>query len=235
MGRYDALLTASLRELKLEELKAIPDDSEINHTFSQNFQIKMESIFSSLGEKALPAKASAHTVLKKAAVFILCFLMTATGIIMFDDEARADFYNAVTFIYEEYIKFGFRKGELSSADFTDIENVELTYIPEGFALKETSGLYEAKEYAYSDTESTFYVNVALNDGLSVITDKDKENIEKISVSGRDSYLICGENNGKPYSTLIITGNKITVTVYGQINREEIIRVGEGLKEKRKTP
>ena len=53
---------------------------------------------------------------------------------------------------------------------------------------------------------------------------------KINISGRDAYLISGKNNGKPYSTLIITGNKITVTIYGQLDRDEIIKVGQSLKE-----
>ena len=99
-------------------------------------------------------------------------------------------------------------------------------------MKEKYDEYEAVGYRYENTKEnlTYDIYVSLNDGLSVHTDKDKNNIEEILISGRDSYLISGENEGKPYSTLIITGNKITVTVYGQLDREEIIKIGESLRE-----
>lgn len=230
MGRYDALLTASLRELKLEELKEIPADSEINHTFSRDFQEKMEIIFSSVGEKSYYANRTTHIIIKKAAVFIICFIMTAFSIIMLNDEARANFYNAVSFIYEEYIKFGFLTDEKASSDFRNIEDVEITYTPEGFTLRETLGIYEAREYVYSCADRSFSVNVAFNDGLSVITDKNDSTVKETTVNDREAYIIYAKDEAE-YGTVIITGSVITVTIYGQLQESELLKVAHGIQKK----
>ena len=227
MGRYDALLTASLRELKLDEIKEIPDDSEINHTFSHDFQKKMEKLFLSVDEKAVSSDRTTLYIVKKAAVFVLCFIMAAFSIIMSNDEARASLYNAIAFIYEEYIQFGFLTDEASAEDFSSIEEVDITYIPEGFTLKEALGIYEAKEYVYSKEDKAFSVNISLNDGLSVITDKNKSSAEKTKINGREAYIIYSENEAE-YGTVIITGPKVTVTVYGYLERDELLKVAEGI-------
>ena len=151
---------------------------------------------------------------------------------MIRPQARADFKNAVMEFYENHIKFYFVSGDETSIDFSSYENITADYMPQGFTLKEKYDEYEAVGYRYENEEEdlTYDIYVSLNNGLAVHTDKDKNNIEEINISGRDAYLISGENNGKPYSTLIITGNKITVTIYGQLGREEIIKVGQSLKE-----
>ena len=142
------------------------------------------------------------------------------------EEQKKELEDKVTFIEK------LEKYEPVSGDFTNYENITAAYVPRDFTLKEKYEEYEAVGYRYeNEADGLVYdVYVSLNDGLAVHTDKDKNNVENIKVSGRDAYLIAGENEGKPYSTLIITGNKITVTVYGQLTREEIIKVGESLKE-----
>ena len=102
MERYDVLMTVSLKELKFEEIKEIPDDSEINHTFSQDFQSKMDKLFSSVGKATVSSNTSIHSLTRKIAVFILCITTAIFSMIMLNEDVRANFYNTVTFIYEEY-------------------------------------------------------------------------------------------------------------------------------------
>ena len=227
----DAMLASALIKVKSCEVSSIPDDSEINHTFSDDFEKKMNRLISSLDKKEKSISFFRNT-LSKAAVIILTFCIGTFSLIMVSPQARADFKNAVMEFYETHIKFYFITGDTSSADFTDYENITAGYIPQGFTLKEKYDEFEAVGYRYENAEEnlTYDIYVSLNDGLSVHTDKDKNNVEEIRVSGRDAYLITGENENKPYSTLIVTGGRITVTVYGQLDREEIIRVGESLKE-----
>lgn len=227
----DAMLASALIKVKNLDISSIPDDSEIYHTFSADFEKKMDKLISSFDKNKINASVL-RNILTKAAVIILTLCIGIFSLIMISPQARADFRNAIMEFYENHIKFYFISGDETLRDFSSYENIYADYIPQGFILKEQYDEYEAVGYRYENAEENLVYNiyVSLNDGLSVHTDKNKNNIEEINISGRDAYLISGENEGKPYSTLIITGNKITVTIYGHLDKEEIIKVGESLKE-----
>ncbi len=228
----DAMLASALIRVKNYDISSIPDDSEIDHTFSKDFEKRMDKLIASFDKKE-KSISFFRNALSRAAVIILTLCIGAFSLIMISPQARADFKNAVMEFYETHIKFYFATADETSIDFRNYESIYADYIPQGFTLKEKNEEYEAVGYRYENTDKnlTYDIYVSLNDGLSVLTDKDKENIREIRISGRDAYLISGENDGKPYSTLIITGNKITVTVYGQLTEEEIIKIGESVKEK----
>lgn len=231
MELSDAMLASALNKVKNYDVSSIPDNNEIDHTFSADFEKRMNKLISSFDKKEKNISFF-RNALTKAAVIIITLCIGAFSIVMISPQARADFKNAVMEFYETHIKFYFITGDEVSGDFTNYENITAAYVPRDFTLKEKYEEYEAVGYRYgNETDGLVYdIYVSLNDGLAVHTDKNKNNVENIKVSGRDAYLIAGENEGKPYSTLIITGNKITVTVYGQLTREEIIKVGESLKE-----
>lgn len=228
----DAMLASALIKVKNYDVSSIPPDSEIDYTFSKSFEKRMDKLISSFDKKETSISFLRNT-LTKAAVIILTLCLGAFSLIMTSPQARADFKNAVMEFYETHIKFYFVTADETSSDFSNYENVSAGYIPQGFTLKEKYDEYEAVGYRYENEKDnlSYDIYVSLNDGLAVHTDKDKNNVENINVSGRDAYLIAGVNEGNPYSTLIITGNKITVTIYGQLNREEIIKVAESIKEK----
>lgn len=227
----DAMLASALIKVKNYDISSIPDDSEIDHTFSADFEKKMNKLISSFDKNKFNVSILRNT-LTKAAVIILTLCIGAFSLIMISPQARADFKNAIMEFYETHIKFYFISSDETSIDFSNYESITAEYIPQGFVMKEKYNEYEAVGYRYEKAEENlaYDIYVSLNDGLAVHTDKDKNNVEEILISGRDAYLISGENEGKSYSTLIITGNKITVTIYGQLDREEIIKVGESLKE-----
>lgn len=227
----DAKLASALIRVKNYEISAIPGDNEIGHTFTSDFERKMDTLISSFDKKKTNIPLFRNT-LSKAAIIILSLCIGALSLIMTSPQARADFKNAIMEFYETHIKFYFISGDETATDFKDYENITAHYTPQGFTLKEKYDEYEAVGYRYENkAENHVYdIYVSLNDGLAIHTDKNKDNVEEINISGRNAYLISGENDGKPYSTLIITGNKITVTIYGQIDRDEIIKVGQSLKE-----
>lgn len=227
----DAILASALVRVKNYEIFAIPDDSEIDHAFSADFERKMDKLISSFDKKKTNVSFFRNN-LSKAAIIILSLCIGAISLVVISSQARADFKNAVMEFYETHIKFYFISGNETSIDFKDYENITAYYTPQGFTLKEKYDEYEAVGYRYENEEENlmYDIYVSLNEGLAIHTDKDKNNVEEINISGRDAYLIPGENDGKPYSTLIITGNKITVTIYGQLDREEIIKIGQSLKE-----
>ena len=229
----DAMLASALISFKALEASAIPEDREIDHSFSADFERKMDKLISSVGKTGLGASPFKNA-LARAAVIILTLCIGAFSLVMVSPQARAAAENAVNAViefYETHIKFYFASGEETPADFVDYESVTAGYIPQGFTLKEAYSEYEAVGYRYENEDGLAYdIYVSLNDGLAVRTDKNNSSVEQILVSGREAYLISAENETAPYSTLIITGNKITVTVYGHLTKEEIIKIGESLGE-----
>lgn len=226
----DAMLASALIKIKNSEVSFIPDSSEINHKFSTDFERKMDRLIESFDKKEKSVSLFRNT-LAKAAVIILTLCIGAFSLAMVSPQARAAFRNAVMSIYENHIKFYFVSGDETPADFSNYEKITAGYTPQGFTLKEKYNEYEAVGYRYENEEGEVYdIYVSLNDGLSVHTGKDQSNVEQIRICEREAYLVLGENEEKPYSTLIITGNKITVTIYGQLSREEIIKIGNSLKE-----
>lgn len=225
----DTAIASALLTVKKHELSTIPDNLEINHTFSAGFERKMDLLIASFEQKERSVSSYTAAFIKAAAV-ILILCIGSFSLAMTNPKARADFKNAVTEFYETHIKFYFISSNETPVDFTDYEGVTASYIPQGFKLKEKYCEYEAVGYVYEnkDENKVYNVYVSLNDGLAVHTDKD--NIEEVIVSGRQCYLISGINGEMPYSTLIVTGNKITVTIYGHLSREEIIKVGESLTQ-----
>ena len=227
----DAMLASALVKVKSYDVYSIPESSEIDHVFSKDFERKMNKLIASFDKKERNISFFRNTI-TKAAVIILCVCIGTFSLIMISPEVRADFKNAVMEFYETHIKFHFITADETSADFSNYENIYADYTAQGFTLTKKYDEYEAIGYKYvNETENlTYDIYVSLNDGLAIHTDKDKNNIDELKISGRDAYLIAGENEGKPYSTLIITGNKITVTIYGHLEKEEIVKIGQSLKE-----
>lgn len=228
----NAMLAEALIKVKGYDISTVPEDSEIDHTFSADFEKRMSILISSFDKKE-KSTSFIRSTLKKAAVIIFIIFISTFSLIMLSPQVRADFKNAVTEFYETHIKFFFLSGSETSDDFTDYESIIAGYIPYGFTLTEKYDEYEAVGYRYENKEEglAYDIYASLNDGLSVHTDNDKSNIEELLIAGKNAYLISGKNEGKPYSTLIITGGRITVTIYGQLDREEIIRIGKSLEEK----
>lgn len=225
-------LASALTRIKELEISSLPDDNEIDHIFSESFERETEKLFLYADSSE---KGTAHTrnMLSKAAVIAAVILMGMLFTLAVNPRVRADFKNTVIEFYEAHMKFSFISSRKAPEDFSDIEKITAAYIPEGFTLKSTYDEYEAKGFRYENEEKnlSYDIYVSENDGLSVMTGKGEEKPEKITVSGREAYLICGKNSGKEYSTLIIPGGKITVTVFGQIDRKEILKIGRSIGEK----
>lgn len=225
------MIASALLKIKSREVSAVPDDSEIDHRFSADFERKMADVISSLGAEKKDKRRFKST-LAKAAVIILTVCIGAFSLAMAVPSARASFKNAVLEFYETYIKFHFVSSPETSADFLDYENVHAEYIPDGYTLKEKYDEYEAVGYKYENSEKglTFDIYVSLNEGLSILTDRDKNKLREIELLGKKAYLISGENDEKPYSTLIIPGSRVTVTIYGQLTKDEAVAVGRSTVE-----
>ena len=230
MENYDSIMAAALIAIKNDEVAGLPNDSEIDHVFSESFERKMKRVTGSVNQKGKYLSFTKR-VMKRAAVVILCLGVVAFSAVMLNPAARADFKNAVYEIYESFVKFSFDTTKRQPQDFDDIDSVKVTYIPNGFALTKKSDEYGAVGYSYEnrEREESFTVYVSLNDGLSVLTDNEKSRYEKTQINGREAYVVYSREKDEDYGTVIITGGKITVTVYGYVTEKELMKIAEGIE------
>ncbi|MGN1194045.1 MAG: DUF4367 domain-containing protein [Acutalibacteraceae bacterium] len=231
MENYDGIIAAALIGIKNDEVASLPNDNEIDHTFSESFEKKMKRVIGSVNKKGKYISFT-QRVMKRAAVIILCLGVVAFSSVMLNPEARADFKNAVYEIYENFVKFSFDTTHEKMQDFDDIYKVKASYIPKGFVLTEKSDEYGAVGYSYENKDSgeSFDVYVSLNDGLSVLTDNEKSRYEKTEINGREAYVVYTKETDEKYGTVIITGAKITVTVYGHVPESELIKIAKGIEQ-----
>ncbi len=228
----DTVLAEALLKIKIAEIACIPDTDKINHCFSESFENRMNALIKSLNYKE--GKYSKFTnPLTKAAVIFITVLISILSVIMLNPKVRAEFTNAIIEFYENHIKFSFISTETQQKDFVNYENIYPAYVPQGFKLKEKFYEYEAVGFRYENTEEdlNYDIFISLNDGLSVHTDLPEKDIEKTIIEGKNAYLILDSSDNQPYSTLIISGSRITVTIYGQLDRNEIINIGKAIREK----
>ncbi len=227
----DEKLASALIKVKDYDISFIPDNNEIEHIFSSDFENKMNMLILSIDRKE-KSDLFIFSAIKRVAVIILILCISVFSFMMINPQARADLKNAVIEFYETHLKFYFITANEEADDFTSIAHISAGYIPQGFELKEKYEEFEAVGYNYeNETENlSFDIYISHNNGLAIHTDNDKNNIEYIMISNREAYLISGKNEGKPYSTLIITGSKITITIFGQLKRQEIIKIGESINE-----
>ncbi len=227
MNDYDTLLVSVLKKDMVTRLQSIPESDEIDYVFSRRFENSVNDIFDSLNENARK-KRSIPLLLRQAAVLAVCFISLALAVIMINPKVRAGFVNAVVEFFEEHIKFSFNASKIEAYDFEKIEEVNAQYIPNGFSLLKTEGIFEAKNYIYeNETGVTFTISVSYNDGLSVLTDKQKSEFEKIKIQEKEAFLVYSKN-GDNYGTVIIPGAKITVTIFGYLEKTELIKIAEGI-------
>ena len=155
----DAMLASALIRVKNYDTSSIPDDSEIDHTFSKDFEKRMDMLIASFDKKE-KSVSFFRNALSRAAVIIITVCIAAFSLIMVNPQARADFKNTVMEFYESHIKFFFVTADETSNDFVSYESIYADYTPCGFIMKEKYEEYEAIGYRYENTAESFSEAIA---------------------------------------------------------------------------
>ncbi|MBE6573002.1 MAG: DUF4367 domain-containing protein [Ruminococcaceae bacterium] len=250
---FDIMLAKALYEdMELEQANE-PPENEIRELFPYTHKQEREARrlrrILKYGEKS-----PALVYISRAAVILLCTATVYFGLLMIDDGIRAAVGGKVIEIAEKVFPLSYKadmedvikehdeeKGYYA-VDFDDvtvadreaaeeefsIENVEFTYIPEGYEIYESNENEIAKTHIYmNDKNEGIVVEVRITGTADMTVDSERTTKEKISVNGNDAFLFYNYNE---CSGSIYWGNEIyTVSVYGQIPRETLIKIAEGIK------
>lgn len=129
---WESLLRAAVEENCLNEIKDYPPIDEINKIIlPKHYDLTMRRLI-----KRYRFQSKAKAILKssrKVASWIIIAMGISFALLLQSDEVRAACRNAITYVYEKYIRFDY---EPTSNNET--VPFELGFLPEGFHMTQTS-------------------------------------------------------------------------------------------------
>lgn len=215
---FDMLLTDAAI-IANENLGASAGDDKNEPEFSAEHMRKMEKLFNSEFKKIRREKFITYSK-RAACVLPLAFTVTAVSIF------------SVSAFRTKVINFVFNPGAINTDYGYDDEqyssykddNIELLYIPDDFVPVYNS---EKKDSFYLTFENNglYYFTVVVNTtrGRSN-TDTEEAVIETVRVNDKTAIYISNKN----INSIIWNDEKYSYSVYGNIEKDELIRISERL-------
>lgn len=128
---WESFLKAAVIENSQNEIRDFPSEQELNNlVIPERYDLKMRWLIKHYRYRKNIAESLRYGK-KIASIIILIMGMSFAGLLSFE-EVRAACYNVIIHIYEKYVQFDF----ISNSSDT-IENLECTYLPEGYYLSES--------------------------------------------------------------------------------------------------
>lgn len=195
--------------------------------FSPAFERKMHRLladpFRRAGKALRPLWARA---LGNAAMFLLVVTVSVFAV-MANPTARAWVEKVVTQWSEVAARFIFQGAAQGAAEGWTPE-----FLPEGFALTQTSGSPEHnRSYQYEDGNGgvIFFDCVAMGQGFVTSVDSEHSDPEQFTVNGRPATLLRNITAGKP-SYLIWTDSDETTwfCLMSELDPDELIKIAESV-------
>ena len=161
-----------------------------------------------------------RAALKVAAVLVVV-LMISTIAIVSSEALRKTILGMLVSEGEESI-------QIMVMDEDNVETSGLivtpTYLPEGFAFRETSNTAWGFMSIYENAQHETIFIEQNNLGMEMSVDNERHESEQIEIGGRIAYLFYNENE----SILVFDTDVNTFMIYGQISKKEIIDVANSM-------
>lgn len=173
----------------------------------------------------------ARRVIKRAAAIILILSSIAGMFLATNAEARDKIYS---WIIEDRGTYSIFKAEKPAIEeeILDIDELEIKYIPQGFEIDDIKKGKTNKVYQYKnkiDEEEFIIVHFSslVNNKATTIYDTEDTEVQEIYINGKNGYIW----QKKDLTTILWQQNSIECNIYGNISREEIIKIGENISKK----
>ncbi len=231
----EGLISAALNEYIETENKKVPDDEQLSKMY--RLSKKEKRWLNRKTKEKKHKKPLALIYLSRAAVIFLCIVSLSFAVLMTNSGVRAAVAEAVVTWYEDHVRFDFSKSEDvpedtqggEKDDVTDVEDLTVGYIPEGFdeaSRTEESGY---RQYIYYN-ENGEHLLIVICDSKYTEMEQDSEQheYEEIILNGNiKAHLFY--NDEERSGTIIYGNNVYTVDVTGLIDKDELIKVAENIK------
>lgn len=219
----DEQLRQALQEFHQEAISRIPQEDACDHTFSAEFEEKMEAL---LRKKAHPTRLRAARI---AASFALIILLSGTMVLTLSPTARASVMGWISG-YENNVYSYTATGSENASDA--YFQYSLHRIPEGYSLwqenlSQSQGL---AIYAQEESGKLFKILYAPNDGSSALflipEDAEKQSVQ-VNNTSADFYL----SHSQESSSCIVWTDPQTeylICIDGFFSEDELIEFAENV-------
>lgn len=154
----DDFLRSAAAEVREVMLRTLPAPSECSHEFSGGFKAKMETLI-----RRMELRDSLRRLGRSAAAVFLALIVSLSGWLAVDADARADFMSWAREVYESSIIYRYFGGEKA---LTELPDVELGWLPEGYVEVVRDADEESCVIVYESENDTIVLTVFLTqDGL----------------------------------------------------------------------
>lgn len=159
---------------------------------------------------------------KKCAKAVLLAVLLSVGIAVIGVEGvRVKFLNMVMEAGEKAASLGF---DMDSEYLSD--EIELSYIPEGFELQEKNA-EEGYLYLKFEKKELFFMVKTLKEHETYLIDTEDAEVGKTTVNGNEAIYSYKENVG----TIAFHDENYTYTVSGNIPKKQLIDIAAGIRYK----
>ena len=221
MTLTDDLLRAAAADVRTAMLDALPAPEECSHTFSPQFERKMQ--------KLIRQQKAGYRLLRQVAAVFLALLVGSGVWLMVDTEARAAFLQWVQTVYENSIVYRF----FGNAPVNpEMMNYRPTWLPEGYVeanvITEDSML--VVEYRNSENSVIYFGCVSMNDSVAVSLIPDGEIAsEEVSVNGMYGEFYQPENTAESNDLYWFDEElHIAYSISGHLEKSVMLHIAESV-------
>jgi len=222
-GVFETLFGQAVIDNFYEELDSLPPNDELakQYTFSQEHEIRMNKLFSSV-ERKEKLQASVRWTRRIAAVVVIAATLLF-GSLMFVPQVRAVVFQTLSEWNEKFVRF------TSNAPEAEKTNLEPGYIPEGFVVIEREEIPGISIIVYESTNTgeTIMFQSSLASGSTSVNNEGMV-YAVIEVDSIQYNLLISEN-GVSENYIIWEADDQRYVITSTITQEELIEMALSVK------
>ncbi len=222
---FDEKLIAAFELYNKRLCESLPSNEELEHiTFSDTFEKKMKKLI-------MAQKKSYYylinTVGKRVAIIVLAIIISFTATTFGVKGIREAVIEFITETFERFTRITVQNEEPDIPQEILIKNAP-QYIPEGYTLEsemDLGGIYQINYNNKENNPIVFGQEIYYKNIFRINT----ENVdyEKILINSFEGVFY----NKKGINTVIFADETYLYKIYGQVSKEEIIKIAESIKIK----
>lgn len=224
---FDDLLAVAFERYMEDELSKLPSEEELAKMYP--IPVKQMREMQRYARRLRYRNSKPMVYLKRVAVACLIIISLTVAGLAVTPAGREAIKETVVTWYEKYVQFDFANSNSDIiAEITDIHQLNISYIPDGFVLASSTDTDAWIEYVYmSDNGDYILIGIYSTETVSVATDIELADFTPAKINNNDAYILY---NDIDRLTCIITGNNVyTISITAVANNTEIIKVAENIK------
>lgn len=204
-------------------LSSLPTPRECEHSFTEDFQEKMEPLC-----RKSHRITTARKVRQRVAVVVLAVLLSVSTWLTVDAEARERVILWAKEIYESIIVYTFDSG----VNTDRLPAYEATWIPEGLLLVEDSGNATSRLWVYQDESGqqmvviqyTFMDNTSMN-----ITAQDLTSISQVDINGQQADFYGGSGGSEDKALIWVNETtNVVFNIQGNLSDMDMLHIARNI-------